>query len=153
MTRIRPKRDAADYADLLELPHPVFAKHPPMPLHDRAAQFAPYDALTGYSAMVRETARLTDDALLLDDTQKDLLNLKLRLIQEAVEAGEQPIVQITHFVPDRRKQGGAYDVAVGAVKRIDPVAGRLILVKGREIALEAITELHGELLATLDEAY
>lgn len=151
MPGFSPKRTIADYADIIDLPHPTPTVRPPMPLYDRAAQFAPYDALTGYGAMVREEARLTDDEKDLDDAQAEAIARRLQMISDALEAGQQPVVEITTFVPDHRKRGGSYEVTVGTVRRLDPVLGKLILTNRRELPLTAITHLRGELFQILDE--
>lgn len=151
MAEKTPQRTLADYADLIDLPHPVSTRRQPMPIHDRAAQFAPYDALTGYSAMVRETARLTDEDADLDEGQMEAISLRLQLIGEALERGEQPAVEITSFVPDARKRGGSYEITVGMVRRLDPIGGSVILTNRRELPIATIRQIRSELFAALDE--
>lgn len=138
---IRPQRSLADYADIIDLPHPDPTTRPRMSHNDRAAQFSPYAALTGYEDVVAETARLTDEELILDETQKDAINEKLRLISNAVRQGQTPAVEITCFVPDSRKAGGSYRMVIGCVKRVDPVGGKLILINRQEIPLERISAI------------
>ena len=96
------------YADIIDLPHPVSAKHPQMSLHDRAAQFASYKALSGYEDMIGEEARLTDRRIEPEEADLDILNRKLTLIGDRIAEGESPVVTLTVFVPDERKAGGAY---------------------------------------------
>ena len=94
------------YDDIINLPHHVSKKHPQMSLHDRAAQFSPFAALTGHKAAINETARLTDEKQILSEDVIAKLNEQLNLIKENI--GTNPIVTITYFVPDDRKSGGAY---------------------------------------------
>lgn len=98
--------DPHRYDDMLHLPHPTSQKHPRMPISDRAAQFSPFAALTGHEAAVKETARLTDQKIELDESKKAILDAKLQMIVEQIKS--QPIVTITYFVPDEKKAGGAY---------------------------------------------
>ncbi|MCD8005221.1 MAG: hypothetical protein LUE91_06155, partial [Oscillospiraceae bacterium] len=95
-----------DYSDIINLPHHVSATRPHMSMHDRAAQFSPFAALTGYDAAVKETARLTDQRAELDDDMKEKLSERINLLQENLAAA--PAVEITYFIPDERKEGGAY---------------------------------------------
>ncbi|MBO5649011.1 MAG: hypothetical protein J6S76_03760, partial [Clostridia bacterium] len=104
------------YEDIIDLPHHVSYRHPRMSRIDRAAQFAPFAALTGYEAAVRETARLTEGQKELDETALAVLNEKLRLLADFLEDRAQ--VSITYFRPDERKKGGAYLSAEGAVKAV-----------------------------------
>ncbi len=93
------------YADIIDLPHPVSAKHPQMSLHDRAAQFASYKALSGYEDMIGEEARLTDRRIEPEEADLDILNRKLTLIGDRIAEGESPVVTFTVFVPDEKKAG------------------------------------------------
>ena len=107
------------YDDIISLPHHVSKKHPQMSLHDRAAQFSPFAALTGHKAAINETARLTDEKQILSEDVIAKLNEQLNLIKENI--GTNPIVTITYFVPDDKKSGGAYISYTGVVKKIDEV--------------------------------
>ena len=98
------------YDDIIHLPHHVSATRPRMPMLDRAAQFSPFVALTGYEAAVRETARLTDQRVELDESAKAELDRKLRLL---LSLPGQPEASITYFRPDERKEGGAYETVTG----------------------------------------
>ena len=102
------------YDDIINFPHPTSQKHPRMPRAARAAQFAPFAALTGYNEAIRETSRLTDEQLDLDDTMKASLNEKLLLIKDRLP--DQPEISITFFVPDTKKAGGAYKTTTGYIK-------------------------------------
>ncbi len=127
------------YDDLLNLPHPVSQKHPRMSAHDRAAQFSPFAALTGHSAAMEETARLTDQKLEPGEVRLEELNKNLQTIQMHIR--EQPAVQITFFVPDTRKSGGEYRTVQGRVRRIDEGAQLLILADDTRIPLDDILTL------------
>lgn len=121
------------YDDLLDLPHPVSQKHPHMSAHDRAAQFSPFAALTGHSAAMEETARLTDQKLEPSEIQLEELNANLLSVQQHIR--EKPAVQITYFVPDARKSGGEYLTVHGHVRHIDESAQMLILSDETRIPL------------------
>ena len=131
------------YDAILHLPHHVSKKHPPMPMADRAAQFAPFAALTGYDAAIRENARLTQERIVLA-----ALDRRFRLLQEHLE--EQPEVRLTRFRPDERKSGGAYETVSGIVKQIDSIARRIRLLDGTDIPMDDILTLDGALFDVLD---
>ena len=116
------------YDDMLNLPHPTSARHPRMSLSDRAAQFAPFAALSGHSAALVETARLTDRHLELDEDQKAALDLKQQMLMDRID--EHPHVAVTWFQPDGKKDGGRYVTTTGRLKRIDEV-GRVLVMEGK----------------------
>lgn len=133
------------YEDILYMPHHVSTKHPPMPASDRAAQFSPFAALTGHDAAIQETGRLTDIQVEQSEELRALLDRK----QQYLATLEQPEVTVTYFLPDGRKDGGAYVTATGQLKRIDPVERVLILVGGQSISLDDITDLNSPELIDL----
>ena len=110
-----------------------------MSLHDRAAQFAPFSALTGYDAAVRESARITDRRMELDEESIRILNERLNMISNHIS--EKPIVSITYFVPDQYKEGGKYVTVCEAARRIDFVNQILILTNGNKITITDIAEI------------
>ena len=124
------------YDDIIHLSRPVSKKRSPMSNFDRAAQFSPFAALTGYDAVIAETGRLTDTQIELDEGGKALLDEKLQTIREHLE--EHPAVKLTVFCPDSRKSGGAYETITGNVKKIDPVARILVLTGGEVIPVDRI---------------
>lgn len=128
------------YDDIINLPHHVSSTRPQMPMIDRAAQFSPFAALTGYDAAVKETARLTDARVELDECAKVMLNEKLQMIAEGLKTGG-AAASITYFKPDERKSGGAYLTAEGAVKRIDIYRHMVIMTDGTVIPIEEIFEI------------
>jgi len=105
---------------------------------ERAAQFSPFAALTGYEDAVRETARLTDSQTELAEDEKALLEHRLKQAQAALDAGQTPVAAITWFRPDAKKQGGAYVTTRAAVKKIDTFEQAVVLTSGEKIAVEAI---------------
>lgn len=131
------------YHDIIHLPHHVSSTHPQMPILDRAAQFAPFAALSGHDAAVRETARLTDRKVELDENAKAILDEKLRILQEAPP--EQQEVTVTYFLPDQKKSGGQYVSTTGAVKKIDCYTHALRMAGGEIIPIENLLNLDGEL--------
>ena len=115
------------YADIIDHPHWVSPKHPPMSLYDRAAQFAPFAALTGYEDMIGEEARLVDNRIEPGEEELAELNRKLGRISESVRLGNKPEATVTYFVPDPLKPGGVYETTTGRIRRVDPVSGILQL--------------------------
>lgn len=128
------------YIDIIELSHHVSTSHPHMAVIDRAAQFAPFAALTGHEAAIKETARLTSQRIELDENHKEILNEKLLLVIE--KGGERPVLSITFFEADSKKSGGFYVTVEGIVKKIDEYDGVLILLDGTKIALDDIIEIN-----------
>jgi len=140
MKRMEPTHK---YDDIIDLPHPTSYRHARMSRIDRAAQFSPFAALTGYDAAVRETARLTDVRRDLDDTERSVLNEKLRMLRDFLD--ESPQVRVTYFVPDSRKQGGEYVTVTGEVKQLDEYSRTVVMADGSVIPMEQIREIRGEL--------
>lgn len=146
------------YADIIDLPHHQSAARPHMSLYDRAAQFSPFAALSGYDAMVTEEARLTDSRRELWETDLELLDQRLRLVAEAIENKALPEITVTYFAPDERKAGGSYQSYTGTVKRVDLVKQKLVFYAangrsdGEMFGLEQLTALHGDLLDRLDNS-
>ena len=130
------------YDDILHLPHHVSEKHPPMSLLDRAAQFSPFAALTGYEAAVEETARLTDQRIELDEGEKEAIDQRLTLVQQRLPAPTE--VTITYFMPDKKKAGGAYVSVFGTVKKIDDYERAVVLSDGTNIPIDDILHIKGK---------
>ena len=146
------EQDRSKYVDILFLPHPVSKKHPPMDRSVRAAQFSPFAALTGYEAAIQETGRLTDRFVELEEYEKSLLDQTLQQLKQCLQecskqsGAEQnhsrwPMVTVTYFQPDDRKEGGAYVEICGAVRRIDEFRRVLIMEDGGEIRLDLVISL------------
>ena len=136
------------YNEIMGLPHHVSKTRPQMPMSDRAAQFAPFAALTGYDAAIKETGRLTDERIELDVEALSALDMKYQLLMEALD--EAPEVTITYFQPDERKAGGKYVSAVGAVKKIDDFERRITMRDGTRIPMDDVLSIDGELFSTLE---
>ena len=129
------------YDDIIRLPHHVSQNHPQMPLRERAAQFAPFAALTGYESAVGETARLTAERRDLDAQEAEELNRRLAAL--IARLPERPEVTIEYFVPDERKAGGAYVTMTGVVRHISVPEKTLVMEDGAVIALEDIATISG----------
>ena len=127
------------YDDIINLPRPVSSKHPPMPMSDRAAQFSPFAALTGYDEAVMEIGRLTDRKHELNDEEIAALNQKLQFLSEHLK--EHPTVTVTFFVPDAKKAGGSYTTKTRRLKKIDTVDRWIQLDDGAKIPIDDITNI------------
>ena len=136
------------YDEIMGLPHHVSKTRPQMPMSDRAAQFAPFAALTGYDAAIKETGRLTVERIELDVEALSALDMKYQLLMEALD--EAPEVTITYFQPDERKAGGKYVSAVGAVKKIDDFERRITMQDGTRIPMDDVLSIDGELFSSLE---
>lgn len=130
------------YDDMLHLPHHVSEKHPQMSVHDRAAQFSPFAALTGYEVAVQETARLTDRRIELDEGEKAAIDQRLTLVQERLPVPTE--VTIIYFLPDKKKAGGAYVSVSGTVKKIDDYERTVVLRDGTSVQIDDILQVDGE---------
>ena len=135
------------YADIIGLPHHTSRTRPRMSVSARAAQFAPFAALTGYGAAVDEIARLTDDMIMLDENAKAMLDGKLQLVAEHI--AEHPEITVTYFEPDKKKSGGAYISVTGRVKEIDEYERVVKLCDGVKIPIEQIYGITTELFTEL----
>ena len=127
------------YDDIIDLPHPTSTRHPRMPMANRAAQFSPFAALTGYEDAVQETARQTVARPELTEEEKSHLNAELQALAEKIS--EHPTVSLTYFQPDERKAGGAFVTAEGAAKKLDRQTGMVILDDGRKIPVENLMSI------------
>lgn len=135
------------YDDLLHLPHPDSPRHPRMAARDRAAQFAPFAALTGYGDTLRETARLTGRQVELSDEAKAALDGKQQFLRDVI--GQRPEITVTYFVPDRNKQGGAYATYTSTLRRIDEARRRLIFADRSEIEIDRVADIRCVLFGNL----
>lgn len=130
------------YEDLLHLPHHTSTTRPPMSMRDRAAQFSPFAALTGYEAAVEETARLTEDETVLTEEMKLQINDRLLWLRERLS--DPPTVTLTYFVPDLKKSGGETVRRRGRITEIDELEGIVTLSTGKRIPMEQILGLDGD---------
>ena len=136
------------YDEIINFPHHVSKTRPQMPMSDRAAQFSPFAALTGYDSAIRETGRLTDEKIDLDEESLNALNVRYQMLTDALE--ERPEVRITYFKPDERKAGGAYVTITGAVRKIDDFEQTIIMQDGTRIPMGDVLSLEGELFSALE---
>ena len=132
------------YEDIINLPHPTSLKHSRMSVIERAAQFSPFQALSGYEGAIHETARLTDRKIELDEHAQVALNEKLCLLADCID--RQPVAAITYFRPDQKKDGGAYVTVNGPLKKIDMYLREIVMVDGARIPIEDTLDIESELL-------
>ncbi len=134
-----PHENMHRYDDILHLPHHVSRSHPHMPETDRAAQFSPFAALTGYREAIGETGRQTEERMELNEDMLFILDEKLRMLQEQIPAHR--AVSITYFLPDKRKEGGTYITVHGCIKKIDRYQQVVRMQDGTEIPLPDIVDI------------
>lgn len=132
------------YKDIVSLPHHVSATRPQMARKDRAAQFAPFAALSGYDAAIAEAARLTDAEQELSDTALEELNRQYQILAEHI--AEQPEVTFSFFVPDNKKPGGSYVTKTGRVQKVDGYKKRIVLTDGSSIPMGRVMSMDGSCL-------
>ena len=135
------------YQEIIDLPHHVYKTHPQMPMSDRAAQFSPFAALTGYNSAIRETGRLTEERIELDEEALMALNMRYQLLIDSLK--ECPEVRITYFKPDERKSGGAYLTITGVVKKVDDYKRLITMQDGMIIPLDDVLMIEGKLFSGL----
>lgn len=131
-----------NYSDIINLSRPV-SKRPRMSLEQRSAQFAPFAALTGYEGQVKETARLTNKKIEINEELKEILSKKIQLIQEKIK--EQPQIEITYFIPDLKKEGGRYETICNAIQKIDMYTNEIVMLDGTRIDIDDIIDIQGNL--------
>ena len=144
-------KDESRYDDIINRQAHVSDKRSQMLLADRAAQFSPFAALTGYEDAIKETSRLTDQKIELDEMAKTKLDEKLRILQE--ELRSKPEVEIVYFVADESKDGGKYATFRGIVKKIDAYDQIVLMEGGERIRIQDIVDLQGEILKALEDGY
>ena len=130
---------AGNYDDIINLPHHISKKHRPMPREARAAQFAPFAALTGYESDVNEAARYTGKRRELGEYETERLNRRINEIRDGIHGNTEVI--ITYFKPDEKKAGGEYLNIGGRVRKIDDYGRTLTLTSGASIPLDDISEI------------
>lgn len=139
-----------DYKDIIDLSRPP-SKHVHLGIDSRAAQFAPFAALTGYDTEIRETARLTDKKIEVDDGLKDLLNSKLRYLKEKIKQRNE--ITITFFVKDKTKDGGYYETINGIVKKIEPIEGIIKMENNEIILMQDVLSITGDIFNNMYDSY
>lgn len=137
-----------DYSDIINLPHFESTKHKRMSIEARSAQFAPFAALTGYEDAIKETSRLTDKKIEIDDGLKQILNNKLQYILNNIDLN--PIITFTYFKNDNKKSGGKYIKKEGIIKKIDTIEENIILKDKTKIKIDDIINITSELFNNID---
>ncbi len=140
---LEDKKEIFPYEDIIHLPHHVSSNRAQMLVSDRAAQFSPFAALTGFDGEIKETARLTDKRMELEEGAKAILDEKLRILNEQLSS--QPEIIIEFFQPDELKAGGAYLSVRGTVKKIDAYHHTVVMQDGKSIPIEEIVDITGEM--------
>lgn len=137
-----------EYDDIIHLPHPVSSKRPQMPMSDRAVQFSPFAALTGYDEAIQETGRLTEQKIELDEEALQELNERFNILQEHLY--EQPEVRFIYFKPDAQKDGGAYLTVTGVVRKIKLYEREILLQDGTIIPVDDILKMESPIFPEID---
>lgn len=132
-------RSIHDYEDIIDMPRPEPKNHVRMPAADRAAQFAPFAALTGYNAVIEETARETEARTTLDESEKLKINRTIERLQRCLK--ERPFAEITFFQQDRKKAGGRYETVKGMIKKIEEYQRQIIMENGTKISFQDIIHI------------
>ena len=135
------------YEDIINLPHHVSKTRPQMSMIDRAAQFSPFAALTGYDAAIKETGRLTDEKIELGEEALNILNMKFQILVDRL--ADEPEITFTYFKPDERKAGGAYIDVTGKVKKVDDFERLIVMQNGTKMPMDDILNIEGEIFASL----
>ena len=128
-----------NYEDIINLEPPISKKHHKMPISARAAQFAPFSALTGCKEAIEETGRITEEEIFLDEDKKVIINEKLNTISKNLESA--PKITLTYFIKDKNKQGGKIVTEIISIKKIDLITEELILTDKRKISLKNIIDI------------
>ncbi len=135
------------YDDIINLPHHTSPKRLRMSMLDRAAQFSPFAALTGYDSAIKETARLTEERIELDENEQEALDVQLQIIREHLK--EKPEITVTYFQQDVRKAGGAYLSLTGNVKQIDDYEKCIVMMDKQKIPVENVISVDGEIFRSI----
>lgn len=144
------------YEDIIHLPHHQSSNRPHMSLYDRAAQFSPFAALTGFDGVIAETGRMTERKIELSEYERSLLDQQLIRIDEELRKGNPPEITVVYFVPDPRKAGGAYEEYIGRVRNIDTSEKCIVFLAengrsaGKRIGIDGIAEIRGELVDDME---
>lgn len=136
------------YEEIIDLPHHVSKTRPQMPMSDRAAQFSPFAALTGYNSAIKETGRLTDEKIELDEEALMALNMRYQILIDSLK--DSPEVRITYFKPDERKAGGAYVTIAGVVKKVNDYERLITMQDGMVIPMDDVLTIESELFSELE---
>jgi hypothetical protein len=141
--------DIHDYDDIINLPHHVSKTHPHMSLADRAAQFSPFAALTGYEEAIKEAGRIVDEKIELSEEEKEEINRKLNYLNEHKKENIQ--ITVTYFLMDMKKSGGSYRQITSNLKRLDEIEKTILLADNTILRIDDIRKIQSPLFDTLDE--
>ena len=140
---MKHKHKWSSYDDILNLPHPESSKHPRMSRINRAAQFSPFSALTGYSDALQETERLTSHKRVLSEEEQEKLDRKFKMLK--VKIAQHPVITVEYYKTDEKKEGGAYQKVTGSAEKILEDNRLLIMQGDRVIPLDDICDFYGEI--------
>ena len=141
--------DIHDYDDIINLPRHVSKTHPHMSLADRAAQFSPFAALTGYEDAIKEAGRIVDEKIELSEEEKEEINRQLNYLNEHKKENIQ--ITITYFLKDMKKSGGSYRQITSNLKRLDEIEKIILLADNTILRIDDIRKIQSPLFDTLDE--
>ncbi len=144
-----PAGNPHKYDDMIGLGHPVSRTHPPMARFRRAAQFASFDALTGFGAAINEAERKTEEKKELSEDEIDMINARLAVIEQHIK--EQPSIAITYFIPDNKKTGGRYTTVSGNIRKLDGIEHRIIMADGTSIPIDHVRFIEGSLFDACEQ--
>ena len=136
------------YDDIIKLKRPA-SKHQKMIIYQRSAQFSPYSALTGYEGQVKETARLTDRRIDLDEELKVILDMKIQVIQELIS--NKPELEVTYFIPDKKKDGGRYETILDNINKIDIYKQQMVMQNGAIIDIKEIIDINSDIFKNINQ--
>jgi hypothetical protein len=146
---VEDNKNKHPYDDIINLQHHVSDNREHMSVLDRAAQFSPFAALTGFAGEIKETARLTDQRIELDEAAKAILDEKLRIVKEQLSSQQE--IELVFFRPDRLKEGGVYICVGGTVKKIDEYERVVVMQDGTRIPIGEIVDITGEMFQAVDD--
>ncbi|MBO6209316.1 MAG: hypothetical protein J6N99_01380 [Schwartzia sp.] len=138
-----PEGNPHKYDDMIGLGHHISKTHPPMARIKRAAQFASFDALTGFGAAIQEAGRETEEKLELSEDMIDMIDARLAVVQQHIK--EQPNIAVTYFLPDDKKSGGRYVTVSGNVRMLDGIEHAIIMADRTKIPIEDVRYIEGDL--------
>ena len=138
-----PAGNPHKYDDMIGLGHHISRTHPPMARIKRAAQFASFDALTGFGAAIHEAGRETEEKKEMSEDEIDMIDARLAVIEKHIN--EQPNITVTYFLPDNKKAGGRYVTVSGKVKKLDGMKCAIIMTNGTKIPIGDVQYIDGDM--------
>ncbi len=144
-----PAGNPHKYDDMIGLGHHISRTHPPMARIKRAAQFAPFDALAGFGAAIKEAERETGEKKELSEDEIYMINARLAVIQHHIK--EQPNIAVTYFLPDNKKAGGRYVTVSGNIRKLDGTGHQIIMADGTSIPIDDVRFIEGRLFDAYEQ--